>query len=66
MSIVKKTLNLDSEKIEQVRRLFGVKTETEAIHLALNKVLLEAHVENTLRDLLKKGTFKASSKTETA
>jgi len=62
MKIAKKTFNLDSDKIEQVRRLFGVKTETEAIHLALDRALLEAQVENTLRDLLKKGTFKAPAK----
>ena len=55
--IKKKTLNLDEQKIEEVRRLFGLKTDTEAIHLALEKLLLEAQVENTLRDLLKKGRF---------
>lgn len=53
----KKTLNLDEEKIEKVRRLFGLKTETEAVHLALERLLLEAQVENILRDLLRKGKF---------
>jgi Arc/MetJ family transcription regulator len=60
MRIVKKTLNLDADKIEQVRRFFGLKTETETIHLALDKILLEAQAENSLRDLLKKGKFKLS------
>lgn len=59
MKTIKKTLNLNQEKIEQVRRLFGVKTETEAIHLALDRILLEAQVENSLRDLLRKGRFKS-------
>lgn len=57
MNIKKKTLNLDEDKIERVRRLFGLKTETEAIHLALERILLEAQVENTLRDLVRKGHF---------
>ena len=57
MKVKKKTLNLDEDKIEEVRRLFGVKTETEAVKLALERVVLEAHVENTLRDLLQKGRF---------
>lgn len=57
MTIKKKTLNLDEVKIEKVRRLFGLKTETDAVHLALDRLLQEAHVENTLRDLIKKGKF---------
>ena len=57
MSIKKKTLNLDEEKIEKVRRLFGLKTETEAIHMALERILQEAQVENSLRDLLRKVRF---------
>ena len=57
MAIKKKTYNLDEAKIEKVMRLFGLKTETQAIHLALDKLIMEAQVENTLRDLLKKGKF---------
>ena len=57
MNIKRKTLNLDEDKIEKVRRLFGLKTETEAIHVALEKILLEAQVENSLRDLLQKVRF---------
>ena len=59
MSVKKKTFNLDETMIERVRRLYGLKTETEAIHRALEKVLLEAQVENTLRDFLKEGRFNA-------
>lgn len=44
MRLKKKTLNLDADKIEKVRRLFGLKTDTEAIHVALERVLLEAQV----------------------
>lgn len=62
MKTVKKTLNLNQEKIEQVRRLFGVKTETEAIHLALDRMLSEAQIENSLRDLLRKGKFRLFKK----
>ena len=57
MSIKRKTLNLDEDKIEKVRRLCGLKTATEAIHVALEKVLLEAQVENSLRNLLQKVRF---------
>ena len=57
MNIKRKTLNLDEDKIEKVRRLFGLKTATEAIHVALEKILLEAQVENSLRDLLQKVRF---------
>ena len=31
-ALKKKTYNLDSEKIEKVRRLFHAKTDTEAMH----------------------------------
>ena len=57
MSVKKKTLNLDEVKIERVKRLFGLKTETDAVHLALDRLLQEAQVENTLRDLIRKGKF---------
>ena len=57
MNIKRKTLNLDEDKIEKVRRLFGLKKETEAIDVALEKILLEAQVENSLRDLLQKVRF---------
>ena len=33
-ALKKKTYNLDSEKIEKVRRLFQAKTDTAAIHKA--------------------------------
>ena len=54
----KKTYNLDGEMIETVRRLFNVKTETEAIQKALAKAIEDREVEESLNSLLKEGRFR--------
>ena len=54
----KKTYNLDGEMIETVRRLFNVKTETEAIHKALSKAVEDRGIEESLNSLLKEGRFR--------
>ncbi len=58
MTTVKKTYNLDATMIERVRRLFGVKTDTEAIQKALGKAIEDREVEERLDALLKKGRFR--------
>ncbi len=55
---VKKTYNLDATMIDRVRRLFGVKTDTEAIQKALSKAIEDREVEERLDALLKKGRFR--------
>lgn len=57
-AVKKKTYNLDSEKIEKVRRLFHAKTDTEAIHRALQKTLEDQEIERSLDALLRKGRFR--------
>ncbi len=54
----KKTYNLDSEKIEKVRRLFHAKTDTEAIHKALDKTIEDQEIEAALDALLRTGHFR--------
>ena len=57
-ALKKKTYNLDSEKIEKVRRLFHAKTDTEAIHKALEKTLDDREIEDSLEALLRAGRFR--------
>ena len=54
----KKIYNLDGEMIEKVRRLFNVKTDTEAIQKALQKTVDDHEIEESLNELLKKGLFR--------
>jgi hypothetical protein len=54
----KKTYNLDAEKIEKVRRLFHAKTDTEAIHKALDKTIEDREIEAALDALLREGRFR--------
>ena len=46
---VKKTYNLPPDLIARVRRIFKVKTETEAIVLALREMTFMEEVERALR-----------------
>ena len=57
-SVKKKTYNLDEKMIDRVRRLFNVKTETEAIQKALQKTIEDQEIEQTLERLLREGSFK--------
>ena len=57
-ALKKKTYNLDSEKIETVRRLFHAKTDTEAIHKALEKTIEDRDLEEALDALLREGHFR--------
>lgn len=58
-AVRKKTYNLDPELIEKVRRLFEVRTETEAIRRALRKTVEDREIEDSLDRLLKRGRFRA-------
>ena len=44
-TVKKKTYNLDEGMIEKARRLFNVKTDTEAIQRALQKTIDDREVE---------------------
>lgn len=57
-TVRKKTYNLDEEMIEKVRRLFHAKTDTEAIHKALQKTVEDQGVEESLDALLREGRFR--------
>jgi Arc/MetJ family transcription regulator len=57
-ALKKKTYNLDGEMIEKVRRLLHVKTDTEAIHKALEKTLEDGQIEEALDALLHDGRFR--------
>jgi Arc/MetJ family transcription regulator len=56
--IRKKTYNLDEGMIEKVRRLFNVKTDTEAVQQALRKAVEDREIEESLERLLKEGRFR--------
>jgi len=57
-AVKKKTYNLDEEMIEKARRLFNVKTDTEAIQRALQKTIDDREVEESLDRLIKEGRFR--------
>ena len=57
-TVKKKTYNLDEEMIHKVRRLFNVKTDTEAIHKALQKTVEDREIEESLDRLLREGSFR--------
>lgn len=57
-TVKKKTYNLDEEMIDKVRRLFSVKTDTEAIQRALQKTLNDQEIQKSLDRLLKEGRFR--------
>ena len=57
-SVKKKTYNLDEKIIDKVRRLFNVKTETEAIQKALQKTIEDQEIEQALDKLLREGRFR--------
>ena len=58
-TVKKKTYNLDGEMIDQVRRLFNAKTDTEAIQRALQKTLDDQETQSSLERLLKEGRFRS-------
>ena len=57
-TVKKKTYNLDSAMIEKAQRLFGAKTETEAIKKALQKAIDDQEIHDSLEALLKEGRFR--------
>lgn len=57
-TVKKKTYNLDGEMIDKVRRLFNVKTDTEAIQKALQKTVEDRVIEESLDKLLRDGRFR--------
>lgn len=57
-TVKKKTYNLDGEMIDKVRRLFNVKTDTEAIRKALQKTVEDREIEESLDKMLREGRFR--------
>lgn len=57
-TVRKRTYNLDGRMIGKVRRLFRAKTDTEAIHKALQKTMDDAETEESLDTLLREGRFR--------
>lgn len=57
-TIRKKTYDLDEKTIESVRRLFDVKTETEAVQKALEAALEHHEIRDSLDRLLREGRFR--------
>ena len=57
-AVKKKTYNLDEGMIEKARRLFNVKTDTEAIQRALQKTIDDREVAESLDRLIKEGRFR--------
>lgn len=55
MDIRKKTLNLDQERVTRVRRLLGKRTDTDAIHGALDWVIESQAVVDDLMAVAGKG-----------
>jgi len=62
LTVKKKAYSLDSALIEKARRLFCAKTETEAIQKALQKVIDDQKIQDSLVALLKEGHSQAICK----
>jgi len=57
-AVKKKTYNLDGDVIERVRIALQAKTDTEAIHRALQKTLDDHEIERAVDALLRTGRFR--------
>lgn len=57
-SLRKKSYDLDEKMIGKVRRLFNVKTDSEAIRKSLSKTLDDEDIQQSLDKLLRKGRFR--------
>ena len=57
-AVRKKTYNLDSRAIAAARRVFGAKTDTEAIQKALQKAVVDRELEDSLERLSREGRFR--------
>ena len=51
-------IKVDEEMIDKVRRLFNVKTDTEAIQRALQKTVEDREIEEALEKMLRVGRFR--------
>ena len=56
----KKTLNLDQVLLDEARVALGVRTETEAVHRALELIVRRSRQERGFREFLKLGPIDAS------
>ncbi|MBI3014291.1 MAG: hypothetical protein HYY65_04305 [Candidatus Tectomicrobia bacterium] len=59
-TVRKKTYNLDGRMIAKVRRLLNAKTDTEAIHRALQKTVEDQEIQESLDRLLREGRFRTT------
>lgn len=66
MAVRKKTLNLDGARIERVRRLLGARTDTDAIHGALDWVIESQAVIDDLMAVAGRGKGKFRRRTGVA
>ena len=57
-SLRHKHVQLDQRKLNKVRRILGVKTETEALDRALNIVVSEAVIDTALRKVRGRGRIR--------
>lgn len=58
----KKTLNLDQALLEEARVALGARTETDAVHRALEAVVRRSRQEAGLREFLKLGPLLDASR----
>ena len=54
----KKTYRLDSQAVAAARRALDAKSDTEAIHQALQKVVADREIEHALDKMLRHGGFR--------
>lgn len=57
-SLRHKHVQLDQRKLNKVRRILGVRTETEALDRALNIVVSESDINTTLRKVRGRGRIR--------
>jgi hypothetical protein len=57
-ALQRKYAEFDQEKLTQAKRIFGVKTEGEALQHALDVVVAEAEIDTALKAARGKGPFR--------
>ena len=57
-ALQRKYAEFDQEKLTQAKRIFGVKTEREALQRALDVVVVEAKIDTALKAARGKGRFR--------
>jgi Arc/MetJ family transcription regulator len=61
MAVTLTSIRLDKKLADEVKRALGVKTRTEAVHIALKEIARMNHFKDTMKRFGGKGSFAGSN-----